>query len=104
MERGWGGVVARRASSSCMRGECGMVSRGEGGRRGCGWEVSGGREERMRVWARAVEVGVGGRSMSRESFVSGMEGEEGMEGTYRGGSRGRGLLVAFLGGVGVVGC
>ncbi len=57
-------VDAIRASSSWMRGECGMEVRGEGGRRGCGVVVSGGREERMRVWAWVVEVGVGGRSMS----------------------------------------
>lgn len=96
-----------RASSSAMRGECGIVSRGEGGRRGWGvvvWE--GEREERMRVWARAVEVGVGGRSMSGGGGVSGVEGGRGggKDGTYRGGSRGRGLLVAFLSGVGVGGC
>ena len=81
-----------------------MVSRGEGGRRGCGEEVSGGREERMRVWAWEVEVGVGGRSMSgRGGKRVPWRERRGGGGTYRGGSRGRGLLVAFLGGVGVVG-
>ena len=68
-ERGRVGVVDSRASSSWMRGECGMESRGEGGRRGWGSELwEGEREERIRVWAWAVEVGVGGRSMSGVSI------------------------------------
>ena len=57
--------VAMRDSSSWMRGECGMESRGEEGRRGCRVVVEvEEREERMRAWAWVVEVGVGGRSMS----------------------------------------
>ena len=44
----------------------------------------------------------GGRCLGFR-FVSGLEGERRMEDTYRGGSHGRGLLMAFLVGVGVVG-
>ena len=62
---GWLGWEERRWSSCCRRGECGIVSRGEGVRRGCGWLVSvEEREDWMSLWAAAVEVGVGGRSMS----------------------------------------
>lgn len=52
-----------RSNSAVMRGD----KLGEGGDGRSGWGVvvaSGEREVDMRAWARAVEVGVGGRSMS----------------------------------------
>ena len=80
-----------------------------------GVEGGGGEE---RVWLGGVVwgeggadegVGVGGGgggwgAVDVWGWVSGLEGGgRGMECTYRGGSRGRGLLMAFLGGVVVVG-
>jgi len=60
-----GVLEAMRSSSEAIRGE--KFGDGGGGRRG--WVVvvaSGERAEAMRAWARAVEVGVGGQSMSVE--------------------------------------
>ena len=61
-----------RDSSASTRGEkCGD---GGGGRRG--WGVVGadwGREEDMRVFARATDVGVGGRSMSANDQLSALK-------------------------------
>lgn len=54
---------AMRSSSESMKGE--NLVPGRSGRRGCGVVLaSGPREEAMRACARAVEVGVGGRSIS----------------------------------------
>jgi len=58
-----GNLEAMRSSSDSMRGE--NLGSARSGRRGCGVvPASGAREELIRACARAVEVGVGGRSMS----------------------------------------